>query len=115
MRRANRRLLPAPSLFAAFVVAAAAAGCGGHAAAPETPASAPEGVYEIRGTVVAVDAPRLIVEINLEAIPGLMPAMSMPYEVLDASVLAGLSAGDRVRGTLRVDRRGYVITSLQKI
>ena len=92
-----------------------AGGCGGGADAPDTPGTVPEGVYEIRGTIVSVDAPRRIVEINHDEIPGVMAAMSMPYEVADASILQGLAAGDRVRGTLRVDRRGYVITALQKV
>ena len=61
-----------------------------------------------------MDAPRLIVEIDHEAIPGFMPAMTMPYEVADAGLLSGIAPGDRVRGTLRVDTRGYVITALAK-
>jgi protein SCO1/2 len=98
----------------ALLVLAVTAACGGKLEAPEAPSNVPAGDYEIRGTVVSVDAPRLLVEIDHEAIPGVMPAMTMPYEVADASLLAGLSAGDRVRGTLRVDARGYVITSLRK-
>lgn len=94
----------------------AAVGCGGQKGTPgpATPGVA-DGVYEFRGVVVAVDVGRRILEINHEAIPGFMPAMTMPYEVADASLLQGLSAGDRVRGTLRVDSRGYIITSLVKL
>jgi Cu/Ag efflux protein CusF len=91
-------------------------GCGGTSG-PD-PAAAPrpgDGLYEIRGTVVAVDRPRGIVEIDHEAIPGVMPAMEMPYEVADPGLLQDLSRGDRVRGTLRVDSRGYVITALQRL
>ena len=105
------------SAAAAAVLVALAVGCGGQMGSPDpaaTPA-VPEGVYEIRGTVVAVDIGRRILEIDHEAIPGFMPAMTMPYEVADAGLLVGLSPGDRVRGTLRVDSRGYVITSLQKV
>jgi protein SCO1 len=90
-------------------------GCGGQPESPEAPGGAPQGVYEIRGTVVAVDVPRRILEIDHEAIPGYMAAMTMPYDVADASLLQGLAPGDRVRGTLRVDGRGPVITELQKI
>ena len=54
-------------------------------------------------------------EIDHEAIPGVMPAMTMPYEVADAGLLSGIATGDRVRGTLRVDSRGYVITALAKV
>ena len=65
--------------------------------------------------VVAVDARRRLLEIDHEEIPGFMPAMTMPYEVADASLLQGLTKGDKVRGTLRVDRRGYIITALAKV
>jgi len=49
-----------------------------------------------------------------EAIPGVTPAMTMPYEVEDAALLEGLVPGDRVRDTLRVDSRGFVVTALEK-
>jgi len=74
----------------------------------------PNGVYPIRGMVVSVDIPRRILEINHEAIPGLMPAMTMPYEVADPALLQGLAPGERVHGTLRVDSRGYIIIALAK-
>jgi protein SCO1/2 len=99
----------------AVVAISVAAGCGGQAGSPDPPAAAATTNYELRGTVVAVDVPRRILEIDHEAIPGFMPAMTMPYEVAEAGLLEGLTAGDRVRGTLRVDGRGYVITSLQKV
>ena len=108
MRRVSFRAL------LAVLVLAVAAACGGKLETPDDPSHLPAGDYEIRGTVVSVDAPRLLIEIDQEAIPGVMPAMTMPYEVADAGVLSGLRAGDRVRGTLRVDSRGYVITSLQR-
>lgn len=111
-----RRSRPVCAVIVAVLVSVAV-GCGGQTGSPDPPASpgAPAGVYEIRGTVVSVDTARRILEINHEAIPGFMPAMTMPYEVAEPSLLQGLAAGDRVRGTLRVDSRGYVITALEKI
>ena len=93
-----------------------AAACG-SAERPDDPAVAPlpEGLYEMRGTVVSVDRPRSIVLIDHEAIPGVMPAMTMPYEVADAALLDGLAAGDRVIGTLRVDSRGMVVVALSRL
>ena len=104
------------SLALAALLVALAAGCGGGMGDPDPagPAGVRSGVYEFRGTIVAVDAPRRIVEIDHEAIPGVMPAMTMPYEVADAGLLSGITPGDRVRGTLRVDSRGYVITALAR-
>ena len=106
--------MPRLRLATALAAVLVAAACGGTLTMPESPADSPRGDYEIRGTVVSIDAPRLLIEINQEAIPGVMPAMTMPYEVAEAGILTGLRAGDRVRGILRVDSRGYVITSLQK-
>ena len=100
---------------AVAVLVSLAVGCGGQTGSPDPSATTTDGVYEIRGVVVAVDSGRRILEINHEAIPGFMPAMTMPYEVADASLLQGLAPGDRVRGTLRVDRRGYIIISLEKV
>jgi protein SCO1 len=89
-------------------------GCGGMSGPDPAAPDVPAGTYEIRGVVTAVDSPRRIVEIDHEAIPGVMPAMTMPYEVASAGLLDGIAPGDRVLGTLRVDARGYVITALQK-
>jgi Cu/Ag efflux protein CusF len=99
----------------AAVLVSLAVGCGGKMGSPDPPATTPEAVYDIRGVVVAVDAGRRLLEIDHEAIPGFMPAMTMPYEVADATLLQGLAVGDRVSGTLRVDRRGYIITALAKV
>ena len=105
------------ALLLAMAVAALAA-CSGNGSGPAAPtlpnpASVPAGEYDLRGTLIAVDRGRRIVEINHEAIPGVMPAMTMPYEAAESVLLDGLAAGDRVRGRLRVDARGYVIVSLQ--
>jgi protein SCO1 len=109
-----RAIRPVLAVVAAVLVSVAA-GCSGQMGAPDPPATTPEAVYDIRGVVVAVDVGRRLLEINHEEIPGFMPAMTMPYEVADAGLLQGLTAGDRVRGTLRVDRRGYIITALAKV
>jgi protein SCO1/2 len=103
---------PVRALAAAMLLAVSAA-CGMNDPGPVLP-DVPDGVYEFRGTIVAVDRPRRIVEIDHEAIPGVMPAMTMPYEVENVALLDGIAVGDRIRGTLRVDSRGFVVTALQK-
>jgi hypothetical protein len=91
-------------------------GCGGQVKSTGPGSlTIPDGIYDLRGTVLALDAARRIVEIDHEAVPGVMPAMAMPYEVADPSLMLGLALRDRVKATLRVDSRGYVITALQKI
>ena len=98
----------------AAIAIALAAGCGGGGPDPLLPSDIPSGTYDIRGSIVSVDRVRNIVEIDHEAIPGVMPAMTMPYEVADPALLQGLSPGDRVQGTLRVDARGFVLIALAR-
>ena len=95
-----------PRAVSAVVVAvlvSLAVGCGGKMGSPDPPANAQvEAVYEIRGTVVAVDAGRRLLEINHEAIPGFMPAMTMSFRVGATNELAGLKAGDAIGFSLVV-------------
>ena len=85
----NKRTL-APSVVAAAVLAAVAVGCGGEAGGPDPAASSgsPSGDYEIRGTVVAVMRHGASSR-STRGDPGVMAAMTMPYEVADAGLLPG--------------------------
>jgi protein SCO1/2 len=67
----------------------------------EPPAVAEDGArrFPLTGVVVAVDAPRKILRVQHEAIPGLMPAMMMEFAVSDAD-LASAKVGHRIRATL---------------
>jgi protein SCO1/2 len=112
---ATGRPFASAALGLALAVGLIGAGCGSSSAAPPTAAPVPEGLYEFRGVVVALDRARALVEVSHEAIPGVMPAMTMPYEVADRAILDGITAGDRVRGTLRVDARGLVVVALTRI
>jgi protein SCO1/2 len=71
-------------------------------------------VYDVKGTVVAVDPAAKTLELDHEEIPGYMQAMRMTYPVADAKLLEGLSAGDSVLGKLKVGSRSYTLTSLAK-
>lgn len=71
-------------------------------------------VYDVKGTVVAVDPTAKTLELDHEEIPGYMQAMRMTYPVADAKLLEGLSAGDSVLGKLKVGSRSYTLTSLAK-
>ena len=74
----------------------------------------PNGVYNIKGTVVALDITKKTVELDHEEIPGVMEAMDMAYAVADAKLLAGLKPGDTVLGKLKAESGNYTITSLAK-
>ena len=74
----------------------------------------PNGVYDITGTVVSTDSAAKTVELDHEEIPGVMAAMDMAYSVADPKILAGVKAGDSVRGKLKAESGNYTITSLSK-
>jgi len=71
--------------------------------------------YEVRGTVVRVEAARRSVVIDHEAIPGFMEAMTMPFEVRDSSILDGIGKGDRVEFRMLVQGNHAWIASIQKV
>lgn len=89
--------------------------CGSNDAQADGPAT-----YQARGIVRALrpDPERPQVTIEHEPIEGLMPAMTMPFDLARKSLLRGLAVGNTVTFTLRVERVAgstrYVIQSLQK-
>jgi protein SCO1 len=70
--------------------------------------------YEAKGRIVDVRADLGQVMIDHEDIPGLMPAMTMNFDV-DPELVAGLAAGDAVQ--FRLSRKGeiYRVVTIAKI
>lgn len=62
--------------------------------------------YSLKGKVVSVDTKNGYVEVDHEAIPGFMAAMTMPYPVPDARALSSLSAGDEITAAVVVASNG---------
>ena len=60
--------------------------------------------FPVKGEVVRLDVSKKRVTIAHEEIPNYMSAMTMSFKVKDSTLLAGLSVGDSVRGTLAVSR-----------
>lgn len=52
--------------------------------------------YHLKGKVVSIDQRAKMADIDGEAIPGFMEAMTMPYQVKPAEELNKLSAGDTI-------------------
>ena len=88
-----------------FLLAGSLSGC--HSGSPESVASSagrPEAkTYHLRGKIVATSPAGAQVTVNHQAIPGLMDAMTMPYKVVDPSVLSELHPGDLITARVLVD------------
>ena len=86
------------------------AACGG---AEAQPSSSPR--YPGTGVITEIRRERSSITIHHDPIEGLMPEMTMPFEVEDASLFEGLSVGDRVAFTVSREPHGrYVIRSIRR-
>jgi protein SCO1/2 len=62
--------------------------------------------YPLKGKVISVDTKNGFVEVDHEAIPGFMAAMTMPYPVPDTRTLATLAAGDEITAEVVLTSQG---------
>lgn len=69
------------------------------------PACWGDDAYIVEGTVYEKNSPTRIVVAH-EDIPGLMPAMVMPFDVKDPSLLEDVDPGDRIYARLHVEQDG---------
>src|SRR5678815_6081668 len=58
--------------------------------------------YQLQGQILDIKPDSNEVLVKHEDIPGFMPAMTMPYKVEDAKLLAGKEPGDLITATLVV-------------
>jgi protein SCO1/2 len=70
--------------------------------------------YEMKGQVLAVNRDKVEILVKHEDIPGLMPAMTMPYKVESVGMLDNLGPGDLITTDLAVDNGAGVITKITK-
>jgi protein SCO1/2 len=90
-------------------------GCrSGSTAGDEQPTAIPSDTkaYQLKGIVVSSDATKGVVEVDSEAIPGLMGAMTMPYKLAQPGVAGELHAGDHITARLRVSGAASVIDQI---
>jgi len=93
-------------LICALSVAVAASGC-------STPSETR--TFTLQGQVQSIDAPRKLLIVKHEEIKGFMPAMTMPYEVEDASAITALAPGDLINSTLVVFSNGAHLSNIKKV
>lgn len=61
--------------------------------------------HQVGGMVVKIDAARSTIVVSHDAIPGLMPAMTMSFDVAERDVLDRLEPGTNIAFTLTLDDR----------
>jgi protein SCO1 len=71
--------------------------------------------YTLQGQVLSLEIPRKQLTIKHEEIKGLMPAMTMPYEVKDEQLLNGLAPGDLINATLVIASNEAYLTTIKKV
>jgi protein SCO1 len=91
------------------------AACGPSHNAQQTGAKSENGGvkrYQLTGRVVSVDKATRSINVDGDEIPGFMAAMTMPYQVKDASVLDKLSPGDQIKGEIVVGNEGAYLENI---
>lgn len=90
-------------LFSSILAVIVLAGC--HSGQKTNSSSASDvTVFHLRGKVVSTDAAHGLVVLDHEAIPGFMEAMTMPYQLKDASILSELHPGDVITADVLVSK-----------
>ncbi|HET9742492.1 MAG TPA: SCO family protein [Terriglobales bacterium] len=77
-----------------------------------TSKAAPAKHYALHGKVMAVDKRGQELIVDAEAIPGFMPAMTMPYPVADAKLLDQAAPGDEIQADLKAEGERVSIDKL---
>jgi Cu/Ag efflux protein CusF len=62
--------------------------------------------YPLTGRVVSIDKPNHSINIDGDAIPGFMTAMTMPYQVEDDSILEKVAPGDQIKAEIVLGHEG---------
>jgi protein SCO1 len=68
--------------------------------------------YPLTGRVVSVDKSNQSINVDGDAIPGFMSAMTMPYQVKDAGLLEKVSPGDQIKAEIVVANDGAYLENV---
>ncbi len=71
--------------------------------------------YEMRGQVLGVNRDKMEILVKHEDIPGLMPAMTMPWKVQAANMLDNIGPGDLITSEIVVEDNQGVVTKITKL
>jgi len=68
--------------------------------------------YKLTGRVVSIDKPAHSINIDGDAIPGFMAAMTMPYQVKDVGELEKLSPGEQIKAEIVMGDDGAFLENI---
>jgi protein SCO1/2 len=74
-----------------------------------------EKTYEMRGQILGVNRDKMEILVKHGDIPGLMPAMTMPWKVRTANMLDNIGPGDLIASEIVVEDSQGVITKITKL
>lgn len=105
------------STAAVLAVAVFLGGCRGQAAPSPRTAQLQAGVkrYALRGRVVSTDTKTGEVTLDAQAIPGYMPAMTMPYTLKQPNIATELHPGDTITAVLLVGADSAVLDEIDVV
>jgi protein SCO1/2 len=92
-------------LAVAVICAAFAAGC----------QSAPEKHYPIQAEVISADPAKKLITVKHGEIPGLMPAMTMTYQVAEPRQIETLQPGDKISADLVVSESKGRLEKIERV
>ena len=69
----------------------------------------------MRGQILGVNRDKMEILVKHEEIPGLMPAMTMPWKVQTANMLDNIGPGDLITSEIVVDNNQGVVTKITKL
>lgn len=113
LRIYNRALMRRAAIVLALTAAMLA--CAKSETASKPLSEEGEKLFSVRGTILARDAADNMVNVNHEAIPGFMDAMTMDFPVRGAEVASLPPDGSRIEARLHVTSRAYWITDVKRI
>jgi protein SCO1/2 len=98
-------------LFLLTLLAITAVSCN----SPSTRRASPSKRFHLKGKVVSIDQRANMANVDSEAIPGFMDAMTMPYRVKPEGELGRLRAGDAIAADLLVEDDGAWLENITVI
>jgi Cu/Ag efflux protein CusF len=68
--------------------------------------------YHLRGKIVSIDKPAKMANVDSEAIPDFMSAMTMPYQIKPEGELEKLRAGDTITADVVLENDNYWLENI---